>query len=73
MKATAVTATATRVLHHTSAPAQVWADVDPAEGYSIWFHPAFWGGTPETTTSREKAVQWARETGRKPAHRWILS
>lgn len=51
-----------------SAVAQVWADVDPAEGHSVWLHPHHdW-----PTDDRREALQWARETGIKPVHKWVL-
>ena len=49
--------------------AQVWADADPQDGRSVWLHPE--KGWP--THNRKEAIQWARETGQKPVHKWDLS
>ena len=57
-----------QVKYNTEAIAQVWADVDPAEGLSEWYDPV----SGFVTTDRREAVAWVKENGRFLRHSWRL-
>ena len=53
---------------NTKAIAQVWANVDPAEGVSEWYDPV----SGFVTTDCREAVAWIKENGRELRHGWRL-
>ena len=57
-----------QVKFNTKAIAQVWADVDPAEGVSEWYDPV----SGFVTTDCREAVAWIKENGRELRHGWRL-
>ena len=57
-----------RVQFNTKAIAQIWADIDPAEGQSEWYDPV----SGFLTTDRLTAIAWVRENGRGLRHSWRL-
>ena len=57
-----------QVKFNTKAIAQVWADVDPAEGVSEWYDEQ----TGFVTTDRREAIGWIKANGRELRHGWRL-
>ena len=48
--------------------ARIWANVDPAEGSSLWADLE----TGWQTTDRRTAVEWVRANARPLTHYWAL-